>query len=70
MSTLYKLTQYKEVEYLNHKIKLSIFVLTESNTYSIILYIYDKLLDSYYLRQFSNEATCVEFLKSKIGNKL
>ena len=70
MTTLYKLTQYKQADYKNHTIKLSIFVLTESTDYSIILYIYDKKLDSYYLRQFNNEDKCVEFLQSKIGKKL
>ena len=70
MSTLYKLSQYKEVKYLNHNIKLSTFTLAETGEYSLILYIYDKSLDSYYLRQFNNEAKCVEFLESKIGKKL
>lgn len=70
MSVLYKLTRYKEVNYVNHNIKLSIFTLTETRDYSIILFIYDKLLDSYYLRQFNNEAKSVEFLESKIGKKL
>lgn len=69
MSMLYKLTQYKEVEYLNHKIKFSIFMLNELGAYSIILYIYDKLLDSYYIRQFNNEDKCVKFLENKIGKK-
>ena len=70
MTTLYKLTQYKEVDYKNHKIKLSIFVLTEASKYSIILTIYDKALDSYYLKQFDDESKCIEFLKNKIGDKL
>jgi hypothetical protein len=66
MSVLYKLTQYKEVACPNHDIKLSIFTLTETSKYSIILYIYDKLMDSYYLKQFSSEDKCVEFLQDKI----
>ena len=70
MSVLFKLTQYKEVDYLNHTIRLSIFTLTESAKFSIMLFVYDKLLDSYYLKQFSNEEKCVEFLQSKIGKKL
>lgn len=66
MTNLYKLIQYKQTNYKNYTIKLSTFVLTESDNYSIIIYIYDKLLDSYYLRQFNDEAKCVKFLQSKI----
>lgn len=66
MTTLFKLIQYKQTNYKNYTIKLSTFVLTESEDYSIMLLIYDKLLDSYYLRQFNDEAKCVKFLKSKI----
>lgn len=70
MKLLYNLEQYKDVNFGNYNIKLSIFILTESTKYSIILYIYDKILDSYYIKQFDNESKCVKFLESKIDRKL
>lgn len=65
----YTLTQYKEVEYEKYIIKLSILVLTNSKEYSIMMLVYSKLLDSYFIKQFNSEDSSIQFLKTKIGNK-
>lgn len=64
MEGQYQFTQYKEMDYGTFTLRLS--VVQFAYEYSIMMHFYDKVLDSYYLKQFNNESLAVEFLTNRI----